>query len=266
MIGVLNPAGPVGAGERIILYDSMAIMFAIVIPTMACTVFFAWRYRASNKSAKYLPEWSYSGRLEMLVWSVPALVVLFLGGIAWKGSHDLDPAARLAAQGEPLQIQVVSLDWKWLFIYPRLNIASVNRLVIPAGVPIRFQLTSATVMNSFFVPQLGSQIYTMAGMTSELNLLADRAGDFSGISAQFSGDGFSDMRFVVTAMPQTQFDAWTVAAHASPPLDAGTYSALAADHTSTAVATYGSVASGLFHDIVAMRPMTPAAVRDGHGA
>jgi cytochrome o ubiquinol oxidase subunit 2 len=270
MIGVLNPAGPVGAGERIILYDSIAIMLAIVIPTMACTLFFAWRYRASNSAAKYLPDWSYSGRLEMLVWSIPALVVLFLGGIAWEGSHDLDPAARIPGQGgprqgEPLQVQVVSLDWKWLFIYPQLHVASVNRLIIPAGVPIHFQLTSATVMNSFFIPQLGSQIYTMAGMTSDLNLLADHAGDFSGMSAQFSGDGFSDMHFVVTAMPQTQFDAWSAAAHGSPPLDAGTYAALAADHTATKAVTYGSVAASLFHDIVAMRPIAAAAPSGGRG-
>lgn len=270
MIGVLNPAGPVGAAERIILYDSIAIMLAIVIPTMACTLFFAWRYRASNTSAEYLPEWSYSGRLEMLVWSIPALVVLFLGGIAWEGSHDLDPAAHVPGEGsprrgEPLQVQVVSLDWKWLFIYPQLHIASVNRLIIPAGVPIHFQLTSATVMNSFFVPQLGSQIYTMAGMMSELNLLADHPGEFSGMSAQFSGDGFSDMRFVVTAMPQQQFDAWSAAAHESPTLDAGAYAALAADHTATKAVTYGSVAPRLFDEIVGMRPIAPMATGGGRG-
>jgi cytochrome o ubiquinol oxidase subunit 2 len=250
LIGVLNPAGPVGAGERIILYDSVAIMLAIVIPTMACTLFFAWWYRASNTRATYRPDWSYSGRLELLVWSIPALVVLFLGGIGWESSHDLDPAAPLPGKVEPLQVQVVSLDWKWLFIYPQQHVASVNSLVIPAGVPIHFQLTSATVMNSFFVPQLGSQIYTMAGMATELNLLADQPGDFSGMSAQFSGDGFSDMRFRVTAMPQAQFDAWIAAAHGSPPLDAPAYAALAADHMSTSSLTFGSVAGDLFHHIV----------------
>jgi cytochrome o ubiquinol oxidase subunit 2 len=259
MIGVLNPAGPVGAGERIILYDSVAIMLAIVIPTMACTLFFAWRYRASNTSAKYRPDWSYSGQLELLVWSIPALVVLFLGGIAWESSHDLDPAAPLAGHAKPLEVQVVSLDWKWLFIYPQLEVASVNRLVIPAGVPIHFDLTSATVMNSFFVPQLGSQIYTMAGMATQLNLLADRPGEYNGLSAQFSGDGFSDMRFVVSAMPQSQFDAWIAAAHDSPPLDAAAYAALAADHGAAHSATFGGVVANLFHDIVAMLPPAPAA-------
>ena len=266
MIGVLNPAGPVGAGERIILYDSVAIMLAIVIPTMACTVFFAWWFRASNTRAKYRPEWSYSGRLEMLVWSIPTLVVLFLGGIAWESSHDLDPAVPLAGQTEPLQVQVVSLDWKWLFIYPQQHVASVNQLIIPAGVPIHFELTSATVMNSFFVPQLGSQIYTMAGMATELNLLADHPGDYGGMSAQFSGDGFSDMRFTVTAMPQAQFNAWVGTAHGSPPLDAITYAALTADHTSTNAMTFGSVIANLFHDILVMRPIAAAPARDGKGS
>jgi cytochrome o ubiquinol oxidase subunit 2 len=265
MIGVLNPAGPVGAGERIILFDSMAIMLAIVIPTMVCTLLFAWWYRASNMSAKYLPEWSYSGRLELLVWSIPTLVVLFLGGIAWEGSHDLDPAAPLAGKTQPLQVQVVSLDWKWLFIYPQQHVASVNRLIVPAGVPIHFELTSATVMNSFFVPQLGSQIYTMAGMATELNLLADQPGEYSGLSAQFSGDGFSDMRFIVSAMPQAKFDAWIAAAHGSPPLDAAAYAALAADHASTNAATFGAVTGNLFHDIVGMRPVAPAPARGAEG-
>jgi cytochrome o ubiquinol oxidase subunit 2 len=266
MIGVLNPAGPVGAGERLILYDSVALMLAIVIPTMVCTLLFAWWYRASNTRAKYLPEWSYSGRLELLVWSIPALVVLFLGGIAWEGSHDLDPAAPLPGQSKPLQVQVVSLDWKWLFIYPQQQVASVNRLVIPAGVPIHFELTSATVMNSFFVPQLGSQIYTMAGMATELNLLADRPGDYGGLSAQFSGDGFSDMRFIVSAVPQAQFDAWISAAHGSPPLDAAAYAALAADHASTQTATFGAVIGNLFHDIVGMRTLASAPALGGQGS
>jgi cytochrome o ubiquinol oxidase subunit 2 len=255
MIGVLDPAGPVGVGERIILYDALAIMLAIVIPTMVCTLLFAWWYRASNGRAKYLPDFSYSGRLEMLVWSIPALVVLFLGGIAWESSHALDPAKPLSA-APPLEVQVVSLDWKWLFIYPQQHIASVNRLMIPAGTPIHFRLTSATVMNSFFVPQLGSQIYTMAGMQTELNLQADKPGDYAGISAQFSGDGFSDMRFTVAAVPSAQFEAWAASLHGAPALDAAAYRALAADHRGTGSASYGAVAAGLFHDILNPRPDT----------
>jgi cytochrome o ubiquinol oxidase subunit 2 len=253
MIGVLDPAGPVGAGERIILLDSVAIMLAIVIPVMACTLFVAWWFRASNRRAQYRPQWRYSGRLELLVWSIPALIVLFLGGIAWESSHALDPAKRLTSEAKPLEVQVVSLDWRWLFIYPQQHAASLNRLMIPAGTPIHFQLTSATVMNSFFVPRLGSQIYTMAGMATDLYLRADEPGEYAGISAQFSGDGFSDMRFTVSAVPPAQFQAWAAGLHDAPPLDAAAYAALAAAHTTGGAATYGSVSEGLFRDIVQMR-------------
>ena len=145
----------------------------------------------------------------MIIWAIPALVILFLGGIAWVGSHQLDPPRALALQiTEPLEVQVVSLDWQWLFIYPGQHIASLNHLVLPAGVPVRFSLTSTSVMNSFFIPQLGSQIYTMAGMTTHVNLQADERGTYQGLSAQFSGEGFSDMRFDVDAVPAEDFQAW----------------------------------------------------------
>src|SRR6202795_1307153 len=193
--GVLDPHGPGGKAERGILYDSTVIILAVVIPVIVLTLVFAWWFRAKNKRAQYRPDWEYSGRIEMIIWSIPALVILFLGGIAWTGSHDLDPPQELKDSVAPLDIEVISLDWRWLFIYPNEGIASLNRLVVPAGVPLRFRLTSATVMNSFFVPQLGSQIYAMPGMVSRLNLKADQPGTFQGLSAQFSGDGFSDMRF-----------------------------------------------------------------------
>ncbi len=193
--GVLDPHGPVGKAERVILYDSTAIMLAVIIPVIVLTLVFAWWFRARNSQARYRPDWEYSGRIEMIIWFIPALVILFLGGIAWTGSHDLDPPAPLEESTAPLDIEVISLDWRWLFIYPHEGIASLNRLVVPAGVPLRFRLTSTTVMNSFFVPQLGSQIYTMPNMVTRLNLEADQPGTFEGLSAQFSGDGFSDMRF-----------------------------------------------------------------------
>ena len=176
--------------ERLILLDATAIMLGVVVPVILATLVFAWWFRAGNSKATYRPDWAYSGRLEAIVWSIPALVVLFLGGIGWVSSHDLDPGKAIESNAAPLEIQVVSLDWKWLFIYPTQGIASVNRLVVPAGTPIHFRLTSATVMNSFFVPQLGSQIYTMAGMATQLNLLADQPGTYPGLSAQFSGEGF----------------------------------------------------------------------------
>jgi len=260
--GVLAPAGPVGVAQRQILLNSVAIMLAIVLPIIVLTLWFAWRYRATNPRARYLPEWCYSGRLELLVWSVPALVVMFLGGIGWISSHDLDPAAALPGKGKPVEVQVVSLDWKWLFIYPELGIASVNRLVLPSGVPVHFRLTSATVMNSFFVPRLGSQIYAMAGMATQLHLQASQPGRYAGLSAQFSGDGFSDMHFDVDAMPQADYDSWaSQVRNQGPALDAAAYAALAKPGIA-APGTYRAVAANLFDDIVTMR-CAPAAGEAG---
>src|SRR5438270_3305695 len=151
-------------------------MLAIIVPVMVARIRFAWWFRRGNSKAAYLPDWEYSGAIEMVVWAIPALTVMLLGGIVWIGSHDLEPSKALKSNVQPLNVEVVSLDWKWLFIYPDQGIATVNQLVVPAGTPVNFRLTSATVMNSFFIPQLGSQIYTMGGMTTHLNLLADAPG------------------------------------------------------------------------------------------
>ncbi len=253
--GILNPQGPIAAAERTILFNSVGIMLAIVVPVILATLGVAWWYRASNARANYRPTWDYSGKIEIVVWSIPAMVILLLGGIAWIGSHDLDPAKPIPSQEPTTEVQVVSLDWKWLFIYPQQRIASVNRLVVPAGAPIRLRLTSATVMNSFFVPQLGSQIYTMAGMTTQLNLLADRPGQYPGLSSQFSGDGFSGMRFVLEAVPPDQFAAWTASVRGKGgALDARSYAALAKPSQYVAPTTYGTVEPGLFMRIVDMTP------------
>jgi cytochrome o ubiquinol oxidase subunit II len=259
--GVLAPHGPIGKAELVILYDATAIMLAVVIPVILLTIGFAWWFRAGNTRARYLPKWEYSGRIEMIVWSIPALVIVFLGGIAWIGSHDLDPPRSIDPAAVALDVDVVSLDWKWLFIYPNNGVASVNRLVVPVGTAIRFRLTSASVMNSFFVPQLGSQIYTMAGMTTRLNLQADQPGKYQGFSAQFSGDGFSDMRFELVAVPADQYAGWVETAKAQgQTLDMTAYDTLA--HPSKAVApmTYARVAPGLFETISARR------ARAGHSS
>lgn len=251
--GVLNPAGPVSHGARLILLDSLGIMLAIVVPTIVATLAFAWWFRAGNARAQYKPDWSYSGQLELLVWSVPTLVVIFLGGIAWIGSHTLDPPRPLAAAPgvTPLRVEVVSLDWKWLFIYPDLGVASVNRLVVPAGRPIAFRLTSASVMNSFFVPRLGSQIYAMAGMATRLNLQADKPGVYRGRSVNYSGKGFPGMTFTVNAVPAAGFDAWVGRTKGNGPvLDARGYTALLKDSENVAPYGYRAVASGLFDAIV----------------
>jgi cytochrome o ubiquinol oxidase subunit 2 len=251
LAGVLDPAGPIGRSEKEILYDAVAIMLAIVVPVMIATLAIAWWFRASNSRAKRLPNWSFSGKLEIVTWSIPLMVVLFLGGIGWVGSHDLDPAKPIASKVAPLEVEVVSLDWKWLFIYPSEGVASVNQLVIPTGVPIHFRLTSATVMNSFFVPRLGSQIYTMAGMTTQLNLLADAPGTYPGLSAQYSGAGFSEMRFDAVAVPAAQFTDWVAATRAKGgALDAAAYAELAKPSRANPVATYATVAPQIFESIV----------------
>src|SRR5580692_7742124 len=207
---ILTPVGPVGKAERTILLNSLAIMLAIVIPVILATVAFAWWFRASNRRAVHLPTWEYSGRIELIIWSIPALVVFFLGGIAWLGSHDLDPAVPLPSQHKALEVDVVSLDWKWLFIYPEQGVASVNRLVAPVGVPLHLRITSASVLNVFFVPRLGSEIYAMNGMATQLNLQADEPGVYPGLAARFSGDGFSDMGFEVHSVEPREFAEWTV--------------------------------------------------------
>jgi cytochrome o ubiquinol oxidase subunit 2 len=248
--GVLDPRGPVGKAERVILYDSTAIMLAVVIPVIVLTLVFAWWFRARNSQARYRPDWEYSGRIEMIIWSIPALIILFLGGIAWTGSHDLDPPLPLEGSKAPLDIEVISLDWRWLFIYPHEGIASLNRLVVPAGVPLRFRLTSTTVMNSFFVPQLGSQIYTMPNMVTRLNLQADQPGTFEGLSAQFSGDGFSDMRFDLVSTEAEAFKDWVNNTKTQGGvLDARTFEELSKPAKADGTQTYTRVSEGLFDRI-----------------
>src|ERR1700692_4794662 len=248
--GVLDPHGPVAKAERVILYNATTIMLAVVIPVILLTLVFAWWFRARNSRAQYRPNWEYSGRIEMIIWCIPALVILFLGGIAWTGSHDLDPPLPLTDSTAPLDIEVISLDWRWLFIYPHEGIASLNRLVVPAGVPLRFRLTSTTVMNSFFVPQLGSQIYAMPNMVTRLNLEADQPGTFEGLSAQFSGDGFSDMRFNLVSVGADEFKEWvTTTKTQGGALDAATYTNLAKPANAEYSQTYAAVTEGLFDSI-----------------
>jgi cytochrome o ubiquinol oxidase subunit II len=248
--GVLDPRGPVASAERQILFNSLGIMLAIVIPTILATLGVAFWFRESNERARYRPNFSYSGRLELLVWSIPAMTVFLVGGVAWVGSHDVSPRKPIASTEKALRIQVASLDWKWLFIYPDQGVASVNQLTIPVGTPVSFELTSSGVMNSFFVPQLGSQIYTMAGMITRLHLQADHPGTYRGFSAQFSGEGFADMHFDVDAVPDEKFAQWINAARsAGPELDAKTYADLAKPSAAVAPFTYRAVAPGLFDSI-----------------
>ena len=252
--GILDPVGPVGQAEKTILINSTAIMLAIIIPTMIATVAFAFWFRRGNAKAEYKPDWEYSGAIELVVWAIPALTIMLLGGIAWIGSHDLEPSKPLKSSNPPLNVEVVSLDWKWLFIYPDQGVATVNQLVVPAGTPVRFKLTSATVWNAFFVPQMGSMIYTMPRMTTRLNLQADRQGEFEGQSAHFSGDGFPGMQFKVQSIPADQFVMWAQGARGSGPvLDGRGYAELSKPSSYVKPITYGAVAPGLFDAIVAGR-------------
>ena len=252
--GVFDPVGPVGSAEKTILINSTAIMLAIVIPTMIATIAVAFWFRRGNTKAEYRPDWEYSGAIEMVVWAVPALTVMLLGGITWIGSHDLEPSKPLPSKVPALRVDVVSLDWKWLFIYPDQGVATVNQLVVPAGTPVSFRLTSATVWNSFFVPQMGSMIYTMPRMATQLNLEADKPGTYNGLSSHFSGDGFPGMQFQVQAVSPSQFAAWTQGAHGSGlKLDGPGYAQLSKPSSYVKPITYGSVVPGLFDAIVANR-------------
>lgn len=256
--GVLAPAGPIAAANRTILLNSLTIMLAIVVPTIILALGFAWWFREGNARARRQPDFVYSGRVELIVWSVPILTVLFLGGVIWVGSHDLDPARPIASRQKAIEVQVVSLDWKWLFIYPQQGVASVNRLVVPVGVPVHFSLTSASVMNTFFVPQLGSSIYTMSGMATQLNLRADQPGTFYGVSGHFSGDGFSDMDFPVNAVSPASFAGWVTQARSKGlALDGRTYPMLARQSAHVAPLTFRAVQPRLFQDIT-MQRLLPA--------
>src|SRR5580698_7461425 len=226
-MNIFDPQGPIAAANRTILIDSVAIMLTIIVPTIAAIFAFAFWFRQSNSRAVYRPDWAESGRIELVVWSIPALTIMLLGGVAWMGSHQLEPAVPVEGTGSPVRFQVVSLDWKWLFIYPDQRIATVNKLTVPVGAPLHFELTSGSVMNVFFVPQLGSMIYTMNGMVTQLNLRADHPGSYAGLASHFSGDGFSGMHFQTDAVSPAAFAAWVAAAKtAGPTLDAQGYAVL----------------------------------------
>jgi cytochrome o ubiquinol oxidase subunit II len=257
-MNILDPQGPIGAAEKTILIDSVAIMLAIVLPTIAAIFAFAFWFRQSNPRAHYRPDWAHSGRIELVVWSIPALTVILLGGVAWIGAHLLDPAAPVEGTGSPVRIQVVSLDWKWLFIYPDQGIASVNALTVPAGAPLQFELTSASVLNVFFIPQLGSMIYTMNGMVTRLNLRADQEGDYQGLSAHFSGDGFPDMLFDVHVISPLAFPDWVAStARADQVLNADSYNKLARQSVESGRPSYRLDDPRLF-EAIATQQIPPA--------
>ena len=207
--GVLDPKGQVGMDEKNLIILCTILMLIVVVPVIFLTLYFAWKYRASRDFEIYTPKWAHSTKIEAVVWSIPILIVVSLSVITWRSTHALDPYAPLEGQGEHLTVEVVSLNWKWLFIYPEQGIATVNELVFPANKPVAFKITSESTMNSFFIPQLGSQIYSMAGMETKLHLIADEPGTYKGISSNYSGAGFTGMKFNAIATPtEDDFEAW----------------------------------------------------------
>jgi cytochrome o ubiquinol oxidase subunit 2 len=249
---LLDPQGSVGAQEKTLILLALGVMLLVVIPVIALTLVFAWRYRETNTQATYAPRWAHSTGIEVVVWSIPCLIVAFLSVLIWNTTHVLDPYRPLDSAVKPVNVDVVALNWKWLFIYPDYGIATVNRLEIPANTPINFKLTSDSIMNSFFIPQLGSQVYAMAGMQTQLHLIADAPGIYEGRSSAFSGPGFSDMHFDTVATYPEAFAAWVRTAKASSAhLDDATYTSLAQPSSKTPVMVYGDVVSGLFDSIVA---------------
>lgn len=265
---LLDPKGQIAADEKQILLISVALMLLVVIPVIVLTLAFAWRYRAGNTDAKYSPNWQHSTLLEIIWWSVPCAIIAILGTITWISSHRLDPYRPLdIPQKKTLVIQAIALEWKWLFIYPEQHIATVNVLQVPVGVPLRFQITAEGPMNSFQVPQLGGQIYAMAGMQTQLNLIADSAGDYRGLSTNFSGDGFSEMHFILHAGSQKEFDRWVKKEQSAPEkLTLAGYQRLARPAVSP-VHYYSSVTPDLFNTIMmkSMMPM-PAELKGSHHA
>jgi cytochrome o ubiquinol oxidase subunit 2 len=248
---ILRPNGSIGLAERDILFRAFAIMMIVVVPVFVMAALFAWRYRASNAKARYDPDWM-SGKVDAVVWAVPAVIVLSLGIHVWIFTHELDPYKAVDPATKPLEVEVVAQDWKWLFIYPEQGIAAVNELAFPSKAPLSLKITSDTVMNSFFIPGLGGQIYAMAGMQTQLNLLAEEPGRFVGRNTQYSGAGFPEQKFEAIAMSEGDFDAWVEKAKQSgETLDADAYQALAKPSIDHPVAYYATVEPGLFGRIIA---------------
>ncbi|WP_420134413.1 cytochrome ubiquinol oxidase subunit II [Rhodopseudomonas sp.] len=256
-MNIFDPKGPVAYGNSTILVDSVVIMLAIVLPTIIAILAFAFWFRDGNKRATYRPDFAYSGKIELVVWSIPLLTIMLLGGVTWIGAHKLDPATPVKGTGSPIRIQVVSLDWKWLFIYPDQRIATINSITVPVGASLQFELTSASVMNAFFIPQLGSMIYTMNGMVTRLNLRADAEGNLQGLSSHFSGDGFPDMMFDVHVISPLAFPEWVQAtAKSDRVLDADSYKQLFKQTTESGRPTY-RLGDPLLFDAISTQKIPP---------
>jgi len=248
---LLSPGGSVAEQTRHLIVLSTALMLLVVIPVIILTLVFAWRYRETNTKAEYAPRWSHSTKIEVVVWGIPCVIVAMLGIIIWDSTHKLDPFRPLESKVAPIEVDVIALDWKWLFIYPQYGVASLNELPVPVGTPINFRITAESTMNALFIPKLGSMIYAMSGMQTKLHLIADQTGVFEGRSAAYSGAGFSDMHFKTIATSRAEFDAWVARVRASGgTLDADTYRKLEQPSSKDPVKTYANVSPRLFQGVV----------------
>jgi len=254
---LMNPAGDVALQQRNLILISTALMLLIILPVMAMTVWFAWRYREKAQAKDHDPDWDHSTTLELLIWSAPLLIIIALGAITWTSTHLLDPyrpieridhERKVDPAAKRLQVEVVAMDWKWLFIYPELGIATVNEMAAPVDQPIEFKITSSSIMNSFFVPALAGQIYAMPGMQTVLHAVANKPGNFEGFSANYSGAGFSNMRFRFHALDKAGFDQWVAKVKASgASLDRAAYVKLEQPSEKVPPIYFGSVEPHLFH-------------------
>jgi len=250
---LLDPKGQIGLEQRSLILTALGLMLIVVIPAIVMVIGFAWKYRASNKEAKYSPNWSHSNKVEAVVWTIPILIIIFLAVLTWKTTHALEPSRPLVHDAKPVTIEVIAMDWKWFFIYPEQGIATVNEIAFPANTPVEFKITSNSVMNSFFIPRLGSQIYAMAGMQTKLHLIANEAGTYDGISANYSGAGFSGMKFKAIATPDAAtFNQWVAQAKQSPKVmnDMDAYNKLAAPSEYNKVEYFSSVKPDLFVNVI----------------
>jgi cytochrome o ubiquinol oxidase subunit II len=250
-IAVLQPAGAIGQKQKSLITEAVLLSLVVVVPVYIMLVVFAWKYRESNKKAMYQPDFDHSRVLETVWWGVPLALITILGIITWKSSHDLDPFRPLNTNVAPVTIQVVALQWKWLFIYPDQNVAAVNYAQFPVNTPVKFEITSDAPMNSFWIPKLGGQIYAMSGMTTELNLEASSVGSYDGVSANISGEGFSGMHFTARANTESGYQAWLAdLKQKANPLNDLTYAQLAKPSQNNQIAYFGSVKSGLFNSVI----------------
>lgn len=257
---VLDPAGDVARQQGNLILVSTGLMLLIIVPVMALTILFAWRYRAANRQATYRPDWDHSTQLELVIWAAPLLIIICLGAVTWVATHLLDPyrplartapGQAIAAETQPIDVQVVALDWKWLFIYPEQGIASVNELALPVNHPVRFRISASSVMNSFYIPALAGQIYAMPGMETKLHGVFNKTGQFTGFSANYSGAGFSNMRFAVKSLSDAGFARWVAETKAGGgTLDRAAYLKLEKPSEKVPVQRFASVEPQLFDAVV----------------